>query len=562
MLNVVAPGAWVAVRVDVENHGPAVNGELRLAAADGQGSTYSVPVELATGARQEHFLYTQAGPFGARFDVSLRSGATVQATVRVSVEMPQNASRRVYVVAEHPERLTQPIGVALAAKGSPSPRIVTIAPEDLPPRAEAWSSIDLLVWHDIDSARLGPERASALATWLMTGGNLVVFGGSMGTTMFGGFPADLLPYQPENVVDLAPTEIAENFGQLPAGAPAAPAVTGPLAGGTPLWTTSSGQVIGARKAEGQGGVALIGFDPTTEWFAGSEAAGALWLMAVPARASWDSTRLPADDGYLVSALGNLPSVQLPGGDLLLVLIVAYIFTIGPINYAVLRRRDRREWAWLTMPLTIVAFGVAAYGLGVVMKGSNVIVSELAIVEAGVGAQRGEAEVHVGIFSPGRSDLDVHVGPQALVSSAGNQDGSGQGRPLDIVGGDPATLRNFGVNFGAMRTFRAQTSVDVPLLQADLRVAAGKLEGNGHECFRRGAAGRGGDLRGQRQPGGRRGTGRVKDRLRPACKWPCLRAALVAPLLRFRHRRWVRGTDDPGAPGDHRSPRWRLGQGLW
>lgn len=471
---VVRPGEWLAVQVDVENRGPAINGELVLAPSSGQGSTYAVTVELPSGARQQHFLYTQAGAFGTRFDVTLRTGVTAHATVRVAVEAVQS-QRRVYVIAEHPERLTAPLAAALQAKGTPSPKMVAISPGDLPPRVEPWSSIDMLVWYDVDSTRLDAPRLAALQTWLATGGDLLVIGGSLGTTMFSAFPADLLPYRPTSSVDVSTTDLTAQFGLLPAGATPVPALTGPLVKGDALWLAGS-TVIGAHAATGQGEVALVGIDPTVGWLAGSDAADALWQDVVPSGSAWDNVRLPVDDAFLVSSLGQLPAVRLPGGDVLLVLIVAYVVAIGPLNYLVLKRRDRREWAWLTMPLTIGLFGVAAYGLGIVLKGSNVIVNELAIVEGAPGATRGLADVHVGVFSPGRTSFDVHVGPMALVSRPANPDGTSRELPLDVVIGDPATVRGFGIGYGAMRAFRAQTAVDIPLIRADLQAADGNLDG--------------------------------------------------------------------------------------
>ena len=104
---VVAAGSWLAVRVDVENRGPAISGELRLTPSSGQGSSYGLEVELPSGARQQHFLYTPAGVFGARFDVSLVTGQTVHASVRVVVA--ETPSPRAYVLAERPERLVGPL---------------------------------------------------------------------------------------------------------------------------------------------------------------------------------------------------------------------------------------------------------------------------------------------------------------------------------------------------------------------------------------------------------------------------------------------------------------------
>ena len=112
--------------------------------------------------------------------------------------------------------------------------------------------------------------------------------------------------------------------------------------------------------------------------------------------------------------------------------------VGPINYLVLRRLDRREWAWVTMPVLIVVFSVGAFGLGRALKGSDTIVNTIAIVRGAAGAESGLGQVYVGVFSPSRRTFDVRVGGGALLSNpiSIQQQGVG-GAPLDILLGDPA-----------------------------------------------------------------------------------------------------------------------------
>ena len=95
------------------------------------------------------------------------------------------------------------------------------------------------------------------------------------------------------------------------------------------------------------------------------------------------------------------AVALPPIQGLIALLGAYILLIGPINYLVLKRLDRREWAWVTMPALIVAFAVAAYGFGSLLRGSEVIVNEVAIVRGAPGATEGTAQAYLGVFSPSR-----------------------------------------------------------------------------------------------------------------------------------------------------------------
>src|SRR4029078_3512544 len=85
-----------------------------------------------------------------------------------------------------------------------------------------------------------------------------------------------------------------------------------------------------------------------------------------------------DDSQIVQAAAQLPNLALPPVGGLIAILVVYILLIGPINYLILKRIDRREWAWVTMPVLIVAFAVGAYGFGSLLRGTNAPVNDAAI----------------------------------------------------------------------------------------------------------------------------------------------------------------------------------------
>jgi hypothetical protein len=468
-------GSWAAVRVRLENAGPAIRGELRISNTSSE-STYGIAIELATGARQEHLLYGRTGPFGSRFLISVVSGGAVIASFNSRVDANETGSLQVYVVADRPEALVTSIRGAVTSADGPAPVVVAIGPEDLPPRVEAWASVDRLVWQDIDSSRLDPDQLDALRTWISSGGQLVILGGTTGTNTLGAFPGDLLPYVPTRAIDAPTADLEALLGALPPEATPIPAIVGPFQRGTIL-ARSGDDVIAGRTAYGQGSLALIGIDPTTTWIAGSAAADTFWARALPTGPARTDPAIDQPDDAMVSALSNLPSVQLPRMDQLFLLILGYIVVLGPLNYILLRRRDRGEWAWITMPVVILLFAAAAYVFGVTLKGANVIINELAIVRGSAGTDRGLAEVHVGVFSPGRNTFDVKVGGGALLSATtSNSFGQGDDRPLDVLLGETATLRGYSVGFGVLRGFQAEAAVPTPRVEADLRLVGEVLEG--------------------------------------------------------------------------------------
>jgi hypothetical protein len=476
----VRPGAWAAVSVAVNNDGPAMSGELRVRTQQEGLSRYGVAVELPNGARQQHLLYTQPPLFGSKLVVELVSGDTVIATRDVPIRSHDSYAPIVAVVAEKPEGLLRDIGDAVRNPNfGTNPSVITLTLADLPPRVEAWSAIDRLVWQDVDSSLLSTKQRAALRLWVGAGGRLVVLGGTTGTSTLSGLPTDMLPFTPDRTVDVPPADLTSLLGELPTGATPLPAIAGTLGRGSVL-ARSGDFVYAAHSNYGQGAVTIVGVNPATSWLAGSNSAGSLWRRALPlGQGAFVNPFVITDDYIFQNALYNLPSVALPPIEQLFVLLIAYIALIGPINYLILRRLDRREWAWVTMPVLVVVFAVGSYALGAALKGSDVIVNQVAIVRAGQSTEQGIGQVYVGVFSPSRRTFDVHIAGGPLLSSPSSQTNFGQAeQPIDaLVGENISRLRNFEVGFGVVRGFRADATTSAPKVSAELRLVEGRVVGS-------------------------------------------------------------------------------------
>ena len=222
---------------------------------------------------------------------------------------------------------------------------------------------------------------------------------------------------------------------------------------------------------------VVGFDPSTKWIADGSAGETLWRRLLPSRTY--AGLVLGDDSQLVSAVSQLPALALPPIGGLIFLLGAYILLVGPINYFVLRRLDRRDWAWITMPALIGVFAVGAYGYGALLRGSEVLINEVALVRGSPGATDGTAQVYIGVFSPSRGTYQLNVPGGALLSAPISGDffgGDGTASALDVLQGDPAKVRDLAVGFGSLRTIRAETAVTVPLIETDLQLIDGRLKG--------------------------------------------------------------------------------------
>ena len=468
-------GSWMAIQVHLVNDGPAISGELRLAGGTQGQTRFGTAVDLPTQSDKTYVLYAQPPAFGSQLEIILADGDRTVMSTKVKFAIHDATQLVVAVVAEHPEGIVGGLGL-LPNQNQVAPLVMSIAPEDLPERVEAWNTLDRVVWQDIDADRLSPAQLEALRGWVAGGGRLVIAGGTTGPKALAAFPDALLPYRPTATTDVPAASLTGLLGAVPSGATELSALSGSLTDGRALVSVGD-RVVAAERAYGGGEVTLLGFDPTAAWIVDSKTSEGLWRRLLPARSSGGLTF--SDDSMLVSAVSQLSSLALPPIGGLIVLLGAYILLIGPTNYLILRHLDRREWAWLTMPVLVVVFTVVAYGFGAALRGNEVIVNEVAIVHGAAGATDGTGQIYLGVFSPSRGKYQLQVPGGALLSSPINGDifgGTGATSQLDVLQGDPARVRDLDVGFGSLRTIRAETAVSVPLIQADLRLEDGHLKG--------------------------------------------------------------------------------------
>jgi hypothetical protein len=469
----------MAVAVDVENAGPTVTGELRIAGGADLRTRFGLAVELATGSRKTFTLYVQPPGFvgsTAPLVVDLVAGSTTVASAKAAVALHDPNQLVVGILAENPAKIVSQVSLLPSAMSGVPAVLVPLTAADLPARVQGWSGLDRLIWQDTDASTLTSDQLAALGRWVAAGGRLIIVGGTSGPDALNALPEELLPYRPTGVLDVDPALLQPILGAVPKDAAPVAALVGSAGKGRPL-ATSGDRVVAADMPYGSGNVTLLGFNPMTAWIAADDTVDVpLWRRLIPQRSGTPVTL--TDDSQLVSSAASLPSLSLPPTSGLLVLLLGYIILIGPVNYLVLRRLDRREWAWATVPALIAVFTAGSFGIGAVTRGSNVIVHEVALVRGAPGTDVASVQSWLGIFSPTRASFSVSVPGDTLLASPINGDmfNTGTTGPLDVLEGDPTRIRDLAVGYGSLRTIRAEGSTTGPVVEADLKLVDTTLSG--------------------------------------------------------------------------------------
>jgi hypothetical protein len=471
----LSPRSWNPVLVRVSGVG---DDTLRVQAT----------LKMSSGSANQTFItpvatYAQdvALPRGVTKDVKLWVPLQLDGTYLVTVQLLDSSGK---VLAEQ----TTPGGHAARGNGAPlvatladsqtlaaqigkievpfqqgltaQVQTATLAPADVPARAEYLSAFQALVVQGAGAASLTGEQKLAIRQWVVAGGDLVIVGGPdasrAAATLDGadqlGSPfgsvhgaTDLQPLAGWVGGDAALSSVGSGASadiQLASAAPLAGPQTRPLA---------------ARTAWGEGSLTLLAADPTLDPLRGWSGTPQLLKRALePALASGatspDAARSSAvsqastsssthpDDARLLSAVDALPAGAFPDWQHVALLLGGFALIAGPVLHLVLWRMDRRPWLWIAVPGLAIVVTAGIYAFAAMQPGHDVVAN--AISEIRVDPSTGDARqaLAVGFFAPLHDRLSVHVSGEVpvRVASANQMGGGGLGMafPSSVARGGP------------------------------------------------------------------------------------------------------------------------------
>lgn len=410
--SVFRPNQWLPIRVQISNQGEPIAGRLVVrpeTSGSGVTGTFSTPVDLPANASQTFFLYITARSNARDIRVELlndRGGVmTSQETTIVSLA-PRDSLH--VVVSDLPDNAPD---LSLLGVGGYQTLQVNWRAEEIPDRAPALDSVNVMVFANTNSASLSTAQQAAVRAWVRAGGHLIVIGGANWQPTAAGL-VDLLPLLPESaqvIGDVTPlARLAGVFNVELAGDTIA--TTGALTDGAQVLAAADDVPLLARQRLSGGTVDYLTVDPTSQplrdWVDQPE----LWLAlasSVEAQPSW--TFGFSDWLDAITAVSILPGLDiLPAALGLVVFLAAYIALIGPVNYWVLNRINRREYAWFTIPALILIFSGLAWSVGFELRGNQATLSRMSVVQTWPDSDEAHLQQVLGLLVPRRGDYTLSL----------------------------------------------------------------------------------------------------------------------------------------------------------
>jgi hypothetical protein len=466
-------GSWFPVTVTISNSGPDLNATLSIAFR-GSTTSYQQPIDLPSGANKRVVvpIFNRSDDLGStRMDVTLRDGSRVVLSQLITPEVIGRGWNVVGIISEDTSALAELS--TLEERDAVPTSLVRLGSNELPERVELLQSINALFVQGIDTSAWTEQQRAVLRSWLDSGGQLVV-GGDTRTTR--GL-ADLLPATvggpgiPSNLQGLKARGLTlrDDARQVPL------LQLSPQANAQVLTTGEAGQPLLLSRSYGSGRVIQTAFDLQALGDVGNPAPLWIRLLALNQQdlSLWEGLR---NQGFSILRESlKLPQLGFLSAFGLFGFLSVYILVVGPVNYLLLRRFNRREWAYLTIPLWVLLFSAGAYAWGTLGRGGSTLVNQLAIVVVPQQAEQGRALAYVSLFSPSRTRYNLEFMSNALVSDALAAGGRANSN-FDVRYAEGSVqVPELAVDVGGLSLLAVEQPVAAPKFSAVVREVNGRQE---------------------------------------------------------------------------------------
>lgn len=447
--NYIPEASWFPIICEVNNDGPAFQGVIEVAGGGmGQGGyARLVPVELPTGTRKRVTIpLFCANSYNGEWDVRLKDEQGRTRAEQLSLR-PRSIVKRSTVLLGSVSRTfswTPSFQRVADNQTQWQPAAARFQPTLLPDNPIVLEGLDALYLSSERAADLRASQVAAIQSWINSGGHLIVAVDQISDVNSLAWLRALVPVELDGVQQVRPGTALEDWLRSPVkpslakyvprtgGSHSGPSkkpdvtletpfgdaqndaafdeaglnlATGRVREGTPLVSVGTTPLI-VTTTRGNGRITVLLFSPEREPVKSWRNQPAFWsrLAQVPPRwyASTESY-YPSGwgvDGIFGAMIDSRQVRKLPIGWLLLMLL-AYLAVIGPVDQIWLRKLGKPMLTWITFPCYVVLFSVLIYLVGYKLRAGESEWNELHVVDVFPAGNRTELRGHTfgSIYSP-------------------------------------------------------------------------------------------------------------------------------------------------------------------
>lgn len=296
-------------------------------------------------------------------------------------------------------------------------QVVGIGPEDMDNLLFA-QNFKALIINDPGAVSLSALQQENLQRWVEMGGVLVMGGGSSWQRTSALVPGEMQPVQGTGVEAVNGLDLTDLELPVPPGETDYTAAVGAVRGEVLVSAGETPLVV--HKKLGRGTVLWSALALDAAPLDNPANFDAFWnlLFSIHSLNIYVKDMNPWGMDRVFNSISQDSLATTLSPLLILLLLLIYIILIGPVNWLILRKLDRREWAWLTIPVMAILFTTGAFAVGRIGRGSERVLYQVNLVDV-YSENLAGIQSYSGLFVPQRGRISVSAEASGFAPMAAN-----------------------------------------------------------------------------------------------------------------------------------------------
>ncbi|ANU27821.1 hypothetical protein [Planococcus versutus] len=356
----------------VTNEGSAFSGDLVLSFSEtyNLGTGMALPIELAEGESKTlqiatsglSDMYYSGGPNDQSiylFEGGWEKGESIKFKGKKTIQPSYYTSMSLFVatLTDNADRLSPLKQITVpSSEGIEVLHLNQLKEFTLPTEAQSWEMIDYLVIDEFAYSDLPAPTQKAVLQWIQQGGHVVT-----GSTS--NLQAEL-----GNLSEYLPLELADvNDAKVPGLETAVPVFQTKIKEGASIKLQKDGQIFAATQKIGSGSLTQMSFSLGDETVSSQKGYSQMMSSFFPVTSTNYNTMggqsILDSMTYEVGNVNELFESFKVSTPFILAIVFLYILIVVPVLYIVLKKKDKREYAWFIIPTIALLTSIGLFAFG-------------------------------------------------------------------------------------------------------------------------------------------------------------------------------------------------------
>lgn len=395
-------GQGYPVTLTVTNHQEDFNGELIITFP---AFNKVLPVDIASGATKSLSFSLPAmqemGGYPSNpnnekqfrlYEGNWEDGkeVSIDPNLDISPTFIQPDKLVIGLLSDRPDSLNY---VKLTTFSGNSPEVINLEESMIPADPQGLDVLDLLIMNDYAITQWAEEKQDTLKAWVQKGGTLIT-GSEPGLDQKFGKLAEMLPLTITGQENMQQIQGFTAFYEEPLQAEDIELFTGEMDEEAAVLYKEDSIPLIVDKPYGKGTVTQVMFDLGLPVLSDWEGSALLW-QSLGANSGQMNPAMQGMGMRTVDRLADIartfPTLANLKVSTLAILFIVYLLVVVPVLYLILKRLDKREWAWIFVPVLAIVASVGLYAAGAKDRGGGIktnTVSVISVDEQGTGSGKG------------------------------------------------------------------------------------------------------------------------------------------------------------------------------